>query len=227
MLKARVVVWLLSHVQLFFDLVDCSPPGSSVHGILQARKLEWVAISFSRGSSWARDQTHVSCIDRWVLHQWATREACCMQEYSLINFPSSNLCLRIGFWENLPVADGTRVVQESKCKDGKLRLFHSPLVGPGNSKTADSWSANSPRNVMENSAIVRTFPWGKLEWYSTGRKCISSRDVSSIWEMWESSNHKKNGIGWPLLASTDALKGNNRKLRTYNRQLTDGLLGSL
>ena len=37
--------------------VDCSPPGSSVHGILQARILEWVAISFSRGSSQPRDQT--------------------------------------------------------------------------------------------------------------------------------------------------------------------------
>ena len=41
------------------DPVDCSPPGSSVHGILQARVLEWVAISFSRGSSQPRDQTHV------------------------------------------------------------------------------------------------------------------------------------------------------------------------
>ena len=39
-----------------------SPPGSSVHGILQARILEWVAIPFSRGSSWSRDQTQVSCI---------------------------------------------------------------------------------------------------------------------------------------------------------------------
>ena len=39
---------------------DCSPPGSSVHGIFQARILEWVAISFSRGSSRARDQTQVS-----------------------------------------------------------------------------------------------------------------------------------------------------------------------
>ena len=44
------------------DPVDCSPPGSSVHGILQARILEWVAISFSRGSSQPRDQTHVSRI---------------------------------------------------------------------------------------------------------------------------------------------------------------------
>ena len=41
--------------------MDCSPPGSSVHGILQARILEWVAISFSRGSSQPRDGTCVSC----------------------------------------------------------------------------------------------------------------------------------------------------------------------
>ena len=44
------------------DPMDCSPPGSSVHGVSQARILEWVAISFSRGSSWFRDQTCVSCI---------------------------------------------------------------------------------------------------------------------------------------------------------------------
>ena len=40
--------------------LHCSPPGSSVHGILQARILEWVAISFSSESSWPRDQTHIS-----------------------------------------------------------------------------------------------------------------------------------------------------------------------
>ena len=44
------------------DPMDCSPPGSSVHGISQARTLEWVAISSSRGSSHPRDQTCVSCI---------------------------------------------------------------------------------------------------------------------------------------------------------------------
>ena len=42
------------------DPVDCSPPGSSIHGIPQARILEWVAISFSRGSSQPRDRTQVS-----------------------------------------------------------------------------------------------------------------------------------------------------------------------
>ena len=46
---------LLSCVRLFQDPMDCSPPGSSVHGILQARILEWVAIPFSRESSQPRD----------------------------------------------------------------------------------------------------------------------------------------------------------------------------
>ena len=45
-----------------WDPMDCSPPGFSVHGILQARILEWVAIPFSRGSSWPRDWTRVSQI---------------------------------------------------------------------------------------------------------------------------------------------------------------------
>ena len=43
------------------DPMDCSPPGSSVHGIFQAGRLEWVALPFSRGSSWLRDWTQVSC----------------------------------------------------------------------------------------------------------------------------------------------------------------------
>ena len=49
------------------DPMDRSPPGSSVHGISQARILEWVAISFSRGSSRPRDGIRVSCFGRWIL----------------------------------------------------------------------------------------------------------------------------------------------------------------
>ena len=55
--------------------MDCSPPGSSVHGIFQARILEWVTISYSMGTSWSRDQTHISCIScivRGILYHWAT-----------------------------------------------------------------------------------------------------------------------------------------------------------
>ena len=56
--------------------VDCSPPGSSIHGILQARILEWVAISFSRRSSWPRDRTWVSLtVDRLFIIS-ASRELC-------------------------------------------------------------------------------------------------------------------------------------------------------
>ena len=53
--------------------MDCSPPGSSVHGILQAKVLEWVAISFSRGSSQPRDQTLVFCIAGRSFTIWATK----------------------------------------------------------------------------------------------------------------------------------------------------------
>ena len=57
------------------DPVDCSPPGSSVHGILQARILEWVAVPFSRGSSQPRDRTWVSHIAGRFFTLWDTREA--------------------------------------------------------------------------------------------------------------------------------------------------------
>ena len=60
------------------DPMDYSPPGSSVHGVFQARLLEWVAISFSRGSSWPRDWTWISCtslIGRQILYHCTTWEA--------------------------------------------------------------------------------------------------------------------------------------------------------
>ena len=54
--------------------MDCSPPVSSVHGILQARILEWVAYPFFRGSSQPRDQTQISCIAGRFFTIWATRK---------------------------------------------------------------------------------------------------------------------------------------------------------
>ena len=53
------------------DPMDINPAGSSVHGIIQARILEWVAMPSFRGSSQPKDQTHISCIsctDRWILY---------------------------------------------------------------------------------------------------------------------------------------------------------------
>ena len=69
---------MLSRVQLFVTPMDCSLSGSSVHGILQARILEWVVIPFSRGFSGPSDQTRISQVSyicRWILYHWDTWEA--------------------------------------------------------------------------------------------------------------------------------------------------------
>ena len=59
--------------------MDCSPSGISVHGIFQARTLEWVAISFSRGYSWPRDPICISCVSLIADYYWATGEP--LREY--------------------------------------------------------------------------------------------------------------------------------------------------
>ena len=70
-----VIQSLFSHVQFSCDLMDCSPPGPSPQGMLQARILEWVAMPSSRGSFAPSDWTWVSCIAGWFFGHWATREA--------------------------------------------------------------------------------------------------------------------------------------------------------
>ena len=71
----NMLVLVSQACSILCDPMDCGPPGSSVHGILQARMLEWVAILFSRGSFWPRDQTQVSCIAGTFSTIWSTREA--------------------------------------------------------------------------------------------------------------------------------------------------------
>ena len=77
----------------FCDPMDCSPPGSSVYGIFQARILEWAAISFSRGSSWPRDRTLITCI----AGRFFTAEP---QGKPLV--PSPNLLLPHNIWTTEP-----------------------------------------------------------------------------------------------------------------------------
>ena len=74
-----------------YDPMDCSLSGSSVHGIFQARVLEWIAISFSRVSSWPRNQTRVSRITGRHFTIWATREAWC--NLSITGYNS------LGYWK--------------------------------------------------------------------------------------------------------------------------------
>ena len=68
------------------DPMDCSLPGLSVHGIFQARVLEWVAISFSMGSSQPKDRTWVSCTAGWHFTIWATREVLRNSQFSTNSF---------------------------------------------------------------------------------------------------------------------------------------------
>ena len=65
--------------------MDCSLPGTSVHGISQASILEWVAISSSRASSWPRDWNWVSCIGRWILYHWIVK-------IKSISFVKNSIC---------------------------------------------------------------------------------------------------------------------------------------
>ena len=78
-IKSGKKLWKCHSIQVFVaqscptlcNPMDCISPGSSVHGILQARVLEWVAIPFSRGSSRSRDRTRASCIAGRFLTIWA------------------------------------------------------------------------------------------------------------------------------------------------------------
>ena len=82
------VCYVIQSYPTLCDPVDCSPPGSSLHGILQARILAWIAVPSSRGSSWPRDRTRasrVSCIGRQVL-------------YHQCHLGSSSIPLFSGFW---------------------------------------------------------------------------------------------------------------------------------
>ena len=74
---------LLQSCLTLCDPMDCSLPSSSLHGILEVKILEWVALPSSRGSSGHRDRiciSHLSCIGRWALYHCATWEALWLRE---------------------------------------------------------------------------------------------------------------------------------------------------
>ena len=104
--------------------MDYSLPSFSVHGIFQARILEWVAIPFSRGSSWPRDQTRVSCVScigRWILYHWVTWED---TKTSLVLFKFSN-------FKDEVLQDGSytgKINQEKKKKEIWRWGFNSWLL---------------------------------------------------------------------------------------------------
>ena len=86
------------------DPMDCNLPGSSVHGILQAGMLEWVVMSFSRGSSQPRDQTWVSSTAGRFFTYWATRDSkvtCCVESpqiWLVLTYDLKEQRCQLKFW---------------------------------------------------------------------------------------------------------------------------------
>ena len=135
----------LSHVRLCGPM-DCSLLGSS---ILQARILEWIAIFFSRGSSWSRDQAYISCIGRWVHYHWVIRIQLCIWLYiNIVSYIHSYVydCFPEGFniillwtgclcllkficWNSSPQCDDVRrwglwkAIRMGPAKAGSVPLF--------------------------------------------------------------------------------------------------------
>ena len=105
------------------DPMDGGPWGSSVHGILQARIVELVAISLSRGSSQPKDWTHISCIGRRILYHWATWPAfTCWKKRNLY---CSRLTIPKFFWEN--AGSRSTVLREQGRTRQSLGLVRIPL----------------------------------------------------------------------------------------------------
>ena len=101
------------------DPMDCRLPGSSDHGISQARILKWVAISSSWGSSQPRDGTHISSIGRQILYPWATRET------KLLHY-SSLATKRICFPDNQQQPSYDHTNSACACLSSKL-LSEGPV----------------------------------------------------------------------------------------------------
>ena len=105
--------------------MDCSPQGSTVHGIFQARILEWVAISFSRGSPQPRNRTCVPCIDRQIFYHWATRGA----PDFLLDFTNISLS-ESGSMKKEEGAFFSPLPHNVAPADAALILFFTPRISP-------------------------------------------------------------------------------------------------
>ena len=113
------------------DPTDCSPPGSSVHGILQARMLEWVAVPSSRGSSQPSDRTcifYVSCFGRWVLFHYCHLGS----PTFVVFFPKRSSSLLPSRLLRSKTSDNTKLKKYKQCCDehwGARVSFRSGFPG--------------------------------------------------------------------------------------------------
>ena len=142
---------------ILFDPVDCSPPGSSIHGILQERILEWVATSFSRGSSWPMERTRVSCIAGRLFPNWATREDSRHFKISLIR--TFLVVQRLVI--SLPM-QGTQVWflvwEESTCKEATKPTHLEPMLWSKRSHLNEKTSHHNEEQPLEKACVQQWTP---------------------------------------------------------------------
>ena len=169
--------------------MDYSLPCSSIHGILQARILEWFAISFSKGSSWPRDQSHVSyvfCIGRLVLYhlhnlgmnEWMN-ESCSVVSNPLQLHGLSMECSRQEYWSGLPLPSPRNLSDpwiEAGSPAWQADSLPSELQGGLRSKSC-SQPALVNKVLLEHS-YTHSFAYLWLLLCYSGRVDIS---IDSIW----------------------------------------------
>ena len=153
------------------DPMDCSLPGFSVHGILQTIILEWVAIPFSRGSSWPRNQTQVSCTPGRFFTIWPTREAssfihvvaCVKIFFFLKNFYCSYMGFPCG-------SDG----KESACNAGDLGLITEFGRSPGSEDPLEEGMATDCNIIAWRMPMNRGAWWATVYGVAKSQKQLSN-----------------------------------------------------
>ena len=138
------------------DPMDCSLLSSSVHGILRAGILEWVAISFSRGSSWPRDRTWISSVTGRFCTVWSTREALVKSKHKIW---ASQVALVV---KNTPA-------YSEDIRDGSLisGLGKSPGGGHGNPPQYSHLEDPMGRGAWWAAVHRVTKSWTRLKQLST------------------------------------------------------------
>ena len=172
-----------------FDLMDCMLPGSSVHGILQARILEWVAICFSRGSSWPRDRTLLSYIAGRFFTIWATRDA-----HIHVSVPFSS------------VAQSCPTLQPHESQHARPSR-PSPTPRVYSNLCPSSWWCHPAisSSVIPFSSCPQSFPaWGsfpKSHLFTSGGQCIGVSASASVLPMNTQDWYPLGWTGWISLQS--------------------------
>ena len=157
--------------------MDCSLLGSSVHGISQARILEWVAICFSRVSFQPRDWTRVPCIERRIIYHWAT-SCCCSVAKSCPILCNPMDCSTPGFPVFHNLLEFANLTSIESVKPYNHLILCCPLLPlqcfPASSSFPMSWLFVSGGENIGASASATVLPINTQGWFPLGLTGLTS-----------------------------------------------------